>query len=142
MTFRPSIDASGYTSQLAAGVRRVDDFVDQLAGAPLSWWLEIGRSLGVDTQGHTGRSTARAILDATIEDRRIGVAAWYARDAVETAAFIVAEQARGWLPADRRDFAVARSAAESAALALLANSFIPREDATVLCAPFSELGLS
>jgi hypothetical protein len=62
------------------------------------------------------------------------MAAWFVRDAVETASFLVS---RCSISRDqRRLFEAARHTAESAALGLLVGDRLPVRDLDVLCAPF------
>jgi hypothetical protein len=117
----------------------VNAFADRVA--ELSWaaWLSIGQSLVEGAPGSTLRSTARAILEATINDAGLAVAAWYARDAIETSAHYAWPAPRRWTSAERRCFAAAHTAAEDAGLAILACELISAEDFDVLCAPFASL---
>lgn len=117
---------------------RVNAFVDRLAELPVATWLEIGRTLAGDLEAQAARSTARAILDATLADRELGLAAWYAKDAVETSAFLASHSAGRLSSADRRAFAGAHGAAEVAALALLAEDHLSAEDFTALYFPFAD----
>jgi hypothetical protein len=125
-------------SREAPTLDRVNAFVDRLAELPLTAWLEIGRSLAVDADFQAARSTARAILDATIADRELSIAAWYAKDAVETSAFLASHPSGRLSPPERRAFAAAHGAAEVAALALLAEDHLSAADFAVLYLPFAD----
>lgn len=115
---------------------RVNEFVDRLAELPLSQWVAIGRALATDAEFRAARSSARVILDATISDRALGVAAWYVKDAVETAVFFASAGAT--IPgADRAALAGAHGAAEAAALALLAEPSLSATDFLALYQPFA-----
>ena len=114
----------------------VNAFVDLLAGLPVAAWLDIGRSIASDREGLPVRRDAWNQLDATIADQRLGLSAWYVRDAVETAAFLASGCMSRWTAEERRMFAAAQRAAETAALALLARVHLPAETLGILCAPF------
>jgi hypothetical protein len=117
----------------------VNEFADRIADLPLAAWIDAGRSVIADRSSLEPRSTAFAILATTINDRGLAVAAWYARDAIETSAFYASQSATRWNPGDRRAFAAAHAAAEDAALALLARNFQSVADRGVLCAPFESV---
>lgn len=119
-------------------VEAVHAFADRLADLPTRAWLEVGHSILRDGSSHASRATASALLAATIDGRGLAVAAWYACDAIETSAFY-ASRAHRWTRRDRRAFAAAHSAAEDAALALLAGRFVPADDRAMLVAPFEPL---
>jgi hypothetical protein len=114
----------------------VDAFVDRLAELTLDQWLDVGHRLVTNQETLALRSTSWAIMDATIADRRLGLVAWQARDAVETMAYLASAAAPRLSRRERRLFAAAHAAAEDAALAVLAREHLPREDFAVLCAPF------
>jgi len=123
-------------------LERVNAFIDRLADQPLDAWLDVGRSIVANDRLRSDRCTAWAIVDATIADRGLAIGAWYARDAVETAAFLArtsAVSSHRWSRSGHRCFAAAHGAAEEACLALLAREFVAKEDVDALCAPFSEV---
>ena len=128
-------DAPGDSGALAL----VDAFVDRLAQLPAREWIEVGRNELADAGTADRRTTACAMLEATIGAQGLGVAAWYARDAVETAAFLATDGARKWTTADRRAFAAAHHAAEKAAAALLTHALLSPADLATLLAPFERL---
>jgi len=117
----------------------VDAFADRVAKLPWNAWLSVGRSLVEGAPPSTSRATSRAILEATINDAGLAVAAWYVSDAIETSAHYASVSRHRWTSAERRCFAAARAAAEDAALAILASTFLSAEDFDVLCAPFTRL---
>lgn len=132
-------EVAGLTPEDVPALAPVDAFADRLAELPLASWLSIGRSLVESASGSSLRATPYAILEATINDRGLAVAAWYVRDAIETSASYVSPPRRRWTARERRCFAAAHAAAEEAALAMLAGAFLPSEDCAALCAPFVEL---
>lgn len=116
-------------------VAEVNAFVDWLAALPLNAWLEIGRSIASDRSRIASRGIAWEQLQDTIAEHELQVAAWLVRDAVETAAFLAGHSLRRWSPEERRMFAAAHGAAETAALAMLSCSFLGMEQLTMLCEP-------
>jgi hypothetical protein len=71
-----------------------------------------------------------------IAEQRFHVAAWYVRDAVETAAFLARRQMYRGSREERCLFAAAHGAAEVATVALLAREHVSTESLCALCAPF------
>jgi hypothetical protein len=114
----------------------VDAFVYRLVELPFSEWLAIGQSVVSDRSGIPVRRSAWALVDAAITKQGLAVAAWYVRDAVDTAAFLVSRRVPSWPRDGRRMFAAAHGAAEAAALALLARAHMSLESLSILCAPF------
>jgi hypothetical protein len=82
---------------------------------------------------------ALALLEATIATHGLGIAAWYARDAVATSALLATSGVPRRTASERRAIAAARGAAEVAALALLARDTLPPTDLATLCAPFEHV---
>ena len=117
----------------------VNAFADRLAALPIPEWLEVGRSAITDSAGMSQRATAFAILEAAIAAHGLGIAAWYARDTVETSACLAGCGMPCWTARDRRLMAAAHGAAEAAALALLARDVIAPADFAALIAPFEHL---
>ena len=117
----------------------VTAFADRLAEVPASSWRAVGRSLIESPSIHPLREARCAILEATISAQNLTVAAWYARDTIETAAHYASGDTTGWTAADRRTFETAWAAAETTAIALVARQFLPAEDFSALCSPFAEL---
>lgn len=124
------------TEQDVPALESANAFLDRLGELPLSEWLDIGRAIETDRNALAQRSTAWVILDATIADRQLSVAAWYVRDAVETVAFLARNSGPKLSRTDRRAFAGAQGAAEEAALAVLARAHLSAQDFDALCAPF------
>ncbi|HEX3866463.1 MAG TPA: hypothetical protein VHV78_06900 [Gemmatimonadaceae bacterium] len=118
----------------------VDFFVEQLAELPTHAWLEIGRAVDSAGRGASSRRAALSVLQTAAARQDVVVAAWFVRDAVETAASIArgATMAR-WSRENRRAFSAARAAAEHAALALLLSRRLPVADHRALVAPFAAL---
>ena len=114
---------------------RVNAFVDRLAELPARAWIEIGRAR-MSTPADDRHGIAFALLEATIGAHEMGVTAWYVRDAVETAAFLAASAMPRWTREERRAFVAAQGAAEDAALALLARSYLAQADFDLLFASF------
>ena len=132
-------EVAGLTPEELPALAPVDAFADRLAELPLASWLSIGQSLVESASVSTLRATPYAILEATINNRGLAVAAWYVRDAIETSAYYASPRRRRWTRMERRCFAAAHAAAEEAALAILAQAFLSSEDVDALCAPFAAL---
>jgi hypothetical protein len=120
----------------------VNEFADRLAELPVGAWLDVGRSMLAGSPSTTRRATPFAILEATINDRGLAVAAWYVRDAIETSAYYATCSVPRWTSMERRVFAAAHAAAEEAALALLAREYLSRADFDALYSPFEALAAS
>lgn len=114
----------------------VNVFVDRLAELPTREWLEVGRNRIADSVNAPERAAAIEVLDVTICAHGLEVAAWYARDAVETSAFLATNRTPRWTTTERRIVAAAHEAAETAALALLAHHLLGPEQLATLLAPF------
>jgi hypothetical protein len=118
----------------------VNAFVDRLAALALVAWLEIGESVVAGTPPPIEeRSAAWSVLTKAITDHALGVAAWYARDAVETSAFLAKACRRRWTSRDRWLFAAAHGVAEESALAVLARPHVDGASFAILIAPFRAL---
>jgi hypothetical protein len=113
----------------------VNQFVDHLAELPLIAWLAIGRELSADGSLSI-RQSAWIEVETAIAAQRLGMGAWYIRDAIETAICLASRQTSRWSRAERCHFASAHGAAEAAALALLARHHVSTESLHALCAPF------
>lgn len=120
-------------AQLAA----VDAFVDQLTELSLERWLALGRQLIADEQGGALRAAAWSAIETAMADQRLGLSAWLARDAVETAACLVCRPATRLSRSERRLFSVVHGAANRAVLAHLARPHLAPTDFEVLVSPFS-----
>lgn len=117
----------------------VNLFADRLAELPHDEWLDVGRREMANAANAAHRATAFAILEATISTQGLGIAAWYARDAIETAVFLATNGQPQWRTDERRAIAVAHAAAEDAALALLARDALAPTDFAPLFAPFAHV---
>jgi hypothetical protein len=117
----------------------VNAFADRLAELPVLAWLTVGRTLIDNPSIYARRETPYAILEATINDQDLAVAAWYVRDAIETSAYYASHSIVKWTSKERRAFAAAHAAAEDAALAILAQEHLSAEDFAALCAACASL---
>ena len=117
----------------------VNAFADRLRALPLADWLDVGRSEVADPARASQRATAFAIVDAAIATHGLGIAAWYARDTVETAVCLATSGVPRETARERRLMAAAHGAAEAAALALLARAVIAPMDFATLFAPFEHV---
>lgn len=119
-------------------VAQVMAFVDWLAERPLREWLELGREIALARANAAAQGDAWDRVQSAIADRGLQLAAWYVRDAVETAAFLASHSTRRWSRNDRLLFATAHGAAESVALALLARPYLTPEHFSALYEPFAD----
>ena len=123
----------GLPDESASALER---WLDTLAELPLERWLAIGRACARDVSGYRQHVAARALLEAVVADQQIELTAWFIRDMVKTAAYTATTAAHRASNSARRNFAAARSAADWAALAIAAQTWIPCADRDTLCAPF------
>jgi hypothetical protein len=135
---RPVVPPRPLRSVDGLSVSQVAPFVDGLGVLTLEEWLDIGRVILADRDGLSSRVTAWVILEATIADRRLDVAAWYVRDAVETMAYL-ARRTAPLSRSERRLFMAAHGGAEEAALAVMAREHMAVLDFEALVAPFRRL---
>jgi hypothetical protein len=113
----------------------LERWLDALAELPFDRWIAVGRACARDMSEYRPHA-ARALLEAIVADRQIELTAWFIRDMVKTAAYAAAIAASRTSHSVRRDVAVARSAADWAALAIATQTWIPCADREALCAPF------
>ncbi|HVX41041.1 MAG TPA: hypothetical protein VHB25_15845 [Gemmatimonadaceae bacterium] len=119
----------------APRARAVERWLEHLAELPLAEWLAASRAMaGCDHHGVRG---ARTRVNDEIDDRQLALTAWCIRDHVATCAHAQTLAARAARRAVRREFAVARGAAEWAALAIALEEWIPSDDHELLCRPFA-----
>jgi hypothetical protein len=123
----------GLPAESASALER---WLDELSTLPFDRWLDIGRACARDASGLQQRATARALLDAIVADQRIELTAWFIHDMVRTVAHPASVAASRARRSERRDFAMARSAADWAALAIATQAWLPRADLDALRAPF------
>jgi len=109
-----------------------------LAELPPAEWLSIGRSILSDPDTLLVRRALWPVVDAIIDRRNLRLAAWYVRDAIDTAVLVATGGMSGWSRDNRCACAAAHAAAEGAALALLAQEFLECEAVTLLLAPFTQ----
>ena len=108
---------------------RADAFLDALADWSADDWLRLGAFRPV-------RADTLAILEATLAEQRLALDAWRVRDCVETLAFLASCSRSMLREEERQAMARARRAAESAALALLAQGVLPAAVLAELLSPF------
>ena len=116
---------------------RLDAFLNQLVVLPLASWLMIGEALVAAQDNVFVRQRAYHELETSLARKRLGVAVWMVRDAVDTAACLAARAPHAWSRQDRAAFAAACAGAETAALALLAHNELQSETFSSLLAPFA-----
>ena len=135
------LSTRGATLEVAeeSGAGDVTEFVDRLAELPLEDWLEVGADVTGDRAQTLARNAAGHGLRQAISDHDLQLAAWYVRDATQTAAFLASHKARRWSRRDRLLFAAARRATESAALAIIARPYLDPEHFSLLQKPVAHL---
>jgi hypothetical protein len=113
-------------------------FVDQLTQLPYAGWLHIGRTLAGDSEPPV-RQAARGDVARAIADHRLAVAAWLARDAVDTVVYLATRPMARASRSDQRLVASAHRAAEAAALAIVAAPYVSATSLRTLCEPFQRV---
>jgi hypothetical protein len=117
----------------------VTAFVDRLAELALRDWLELGADIAAVSAQSAAWDDAWHGLQLAVSDHGLQLAAWYVRDAVQTAAFLASRRARRCSRRDGLVFSAARRAAESAALAIIARPYLDPEDFSLLQKPVAHL---
>jgi hypothetical protein len=118
--------------------RRLEQWLDSLADLTVDEWIDIAHHSSIRDARDLASACAR--VDRAIVAHELEVTAWFIRDLVETAV------QPGRSPTLRRSrharsqLAVARSAAEWAALALAMEHWLAPSDRALLWAPFAEAG--
>jgi hypothetical protein len=120
-------------------IARVGAFAERLTILTVDEWLEVGRREIADPHTVSQRVATRAMLDAAIAAHGLAIAAWHARDVVETSVCLATNASPCWTTHERRLMTAAHVAAESAALALLARDALAPADVATLLAPFDHL---
>jgi hypothetical protein len=133
----PSRNRTESTQPLRTMSSSSNAFVDGLAELAIADWLDIGCRMQDDDVFAVERHAARARLEAALESGRLALAAWHVRDAVETVAYLACDGARCLSPTSQRHLALARAAAEDAALTMLVGDELSCEDRGILCAAFN-----
>lgn len=116
-------------------VREVERWLDLLAELPLSEWLSASRAIA--RCDHENVRAARTRLTDAMDDHHLALTAWFIRDHVATSAHSQTLAARAARRAVRREFAIARGAAEWTALAIALVEWISSDDFDLLCRPFA-----
>jgi hypothetical protein len=119
-------------------IERVDRFVDELLELTRPMWLEIGKEVVERGRDGGAWTTACAIVSAVIAHRGLSIAAWYARDQVETSVYLAARPNEPASSLERKLIAAAHGAAEQAALAILVQPWLDARDFATACDIFSE----
>lgn len=116
--------------------RGLERWLDALATLSLDEWMRIGDRCLQRDESTLAMARACARIEKAISAHDLAVTAWLVRDVVETATYHVRRQGACRSRRARSQLAVARMAAESAALAMAAQPFIAATDLDLLCAPF------
>jgi hypothetical protein len=116
----------------------VDGWLDALSALPVEQWMAAGQVCRSDAYRRDAVvARARAHVEALIAGERLDVAAWRARDAVETLAHTAAVHTSHRGSSARRTAALARDAAGWLALAALVRACLTRPEYDALRAPFA-----
>jgi hypothetical protein len=130
---RTSWALSGLPESTARGLER---WLDSLGELTLAEWTRIGEQCMTRDQAMLAMTRACTRVEKAIATQELGVTAWLVRDMVETATFRVRQHAARRPRRVRSQIAVARMAAEWAALAIMTQQFIGATDLDTFCAPF------
>ncbi|HTI63786.1 MAG TPA: hypothetical protein VL524_09740 [Gemmatimonadaceae bacterium] len=122
--------------QEAAG--DVEQWLDALAGLSLDAWLRIADRCSAPHQAPLPLTHACRRVERIIADQGLEFTAWLVRDFVETATYPARLAATRRPRGVRARVAVARMAAEWAALAKACRPWLSSDDHDLLCAPFLE----
>ncbi len=126
----------GCPTSTACGLERWLDSVGELT---LTEWTRIGSECAQRDHALLAMTRACVRVENAIAANELAVMAWLIRDAVETVTDHVRRQAARQSRRVRSQLAVARMAAEWAALAMATQQFIAPADLDTLCAPFERL---
>jgi hypothetical protein len=116
--------------------RGLEQWLDSLGGLSLDEWMRVGEGCLQREHSMLAMTRACARVEKAIAAHELGVTAWLVRDLVETATHHVRRQGARRSRRTRSQLAVARMAAEWAALAMATQQFIGAADLDALCAPF------
>lgn len=118
----------------------LERWIDALATLPIDAWLRAGNRCV--QRDHTALTITRACgrVEKAIAAHELAVTAWFIRDMVETATWRVRRAAVRRPSRVRAELAVARMAAEWAALAIATQSWLDAADLDALLGPFERPG--
>lgn len=128
----PAKDVEDSSNQDA--LHEVEQFVDRLAALSQSEWLSAAEIATDDSQA---RAEPIRRLEQIVSESKLTVDAWLATEGVASAAHAVFVTAKK--DCLQKDELVARRAAEIAAHAILAKSFLEPREFRTLCLPFEDL---
>lgn len=117
--------------------RELEQWLDALGELPLEEWIRIGERCA--SREHEFVTTTRACrrVEKAIDQQKLEVTAWLVRDLVETATDHVRRDMARRPRRVRAQLAVARMAAEWAALAMACQASLQPADREVLSVPFA-----
>jgi hypothetical protein len=114
----------------------LEQWLDDIGALTLEEWRSIGRDCMRDDPSNRARLAANMVLEQIVARHGLPTTAWFVRDLVETATHGIRMRASGASRSVRSDLARAISAANSAALALATQDWLPPGDRNALLAPF------
>ena len=120
-----------------ATARDLEQWLDEIAGLPLEGWLRIAERCTAADQALLPMARACKRVERAIADQGLEFTAWLVRDLVETATHHVRHTATRQPRQVRARLAVARMAAEWAALAKACEPWLSPDDSMLLCGPFT-----
>ena len=118
--------------------RELEQWLDAVGELPLEEWVRIGERFASHEHGFVTTTRACRRVAKAIDQQKLEVTAWLVRDLVETATYHVQREMARRPRRVRAQLAVARMAAEWAALAIACQAPLQSAEREVLCAPFGE----
>lgn len=115
---------------------KLEAWLDSLAELSLTEWMHIGRTVGSRPALMTLGSACRGV-DDLIERQSLGLEAWLIRDLVETTTYHIERAASRLSRRAQSELAIARMAAEWAALGVAVESWLPADQLSILIRPFT-----
>lgn len=122
-----------------ASALRLERWLDALHTIPTAEWIRIGEQRLCGDGALLTATSACSHIERAIEQQNLHVTAWLVRDSVETTVFGVRQTTANGPRRIRAHIAIARMAAEWAALAIATEAWIPRVDVETMCAPFETI---
>ena len=122
-----------------ASARRLECWLDALATIPMTEWIRVGERCIHSRDALLTTTVACSHIERVVDAQGLHVTAWLVRDMVETTVFDIRQQAAHAPRRVRAHIAIARMAAEWAALAIATEAWIPRADLETMCAMFESI---
>jgi len=123
----------------AASAQRLERWLDALRAIPVEEWIRIGEQRLCGDRALLTATSACSHIERAIEQQDLHVTAWLVRDSVETTVYGIRQATTRGPRRMRAHIAIARMAAEWAALAIATEAWISRADVETMCAPFESI---